>query len=192
MLQSCGGFTKSGHACARHGQALVRFATKFGQIMQKLLANGASGALLTDNETRRDTTSSHHRRQVSIKTRSAPHPPCEPCRSAHGVLRTGRDQFAHLLNDMIQSLIFAIYPMFKSEFSLSFGQIGLITLTYQITASLLQPLVGCGSSIFHPESSRVARMASGHRADATGLHSRCSRSAAMRAVPSSPCWPGWS
>ncbi|CAH2803354.1 MAG: Fosmidomycin resistance protein [uncultured Caballeronia sp.] len=111
-----------------------------------------------------------------------------------------------MLNDMIQSLILAIYPMFKSEFSLSFGQIGLITLTYQITASLLQPLVGlytdkhpkpyslpvgmgftlcglllmsmagsfpvlliaaalvgCGSSIFHPESSRVARMASGGR-----------------------------
>ena len=118
----------------------------------------------------------------------------------------GAISFAHLLNDMIQSLILAIYPMFKSEFALSFGQIGLITLTYQITASLLQPLVGlytdkhpkpyslpvgmgftlcglllmsaagsypvlliaaalvgCGSSIFHPESSRVARMASGGR-----------------------------
>src|ERR1700737_5502779 len=54
----------------------------------------------------------------------------------------GAISFAHLLNDMIQSLILAIYPMFKSEFALSFGQIGLITLTYQITASLLQPLVG--------------------------------------------------
>jgi FSR family fosmidomycin resistance protein-like MFS transporter len=118
----------------------------------------------------------------------------------------GAISFAHLLNDMIQSLILAIYPMFKSEFALSFGQIGLITLTYQITASLLQPLVGlytdkhpkpyslpvgmgftlsglllmsmagsfpvllvaaalvgCGSSVFHPESSRVARMASGGR-----------------------------
>ncbi len=117
----------------------------------------------------------------------------------------GAISFSHLLNDMIQSLILAIYPMLKSEFSLSFGQIGLITLTYQITASLLQPLVGlytdkhpkpyslpigmgftlsglllmsvapqlsgvllvaaalvgCGSSVFHPESSRVARMASG-------------------------------
>ena len=125
-------------------------------------------------------------------------------RTAFSVL--GAISFAHLLNDMIQSLILAIYPMFKSEFSLSFGQIGLITLTYQITASLLQPLVGlytdkhpkpyslpvgmgftlcglllmsmagsfpvllvaaalvgCGSSIFHPESSRVARMASGGR-----------------------------
>jgi FSR family fosmidomycin resistance protein-like MFS transporter len=116
----------------------------------------------------------------------------------------GSISFAHLLNDMIQSLLLAIYPMLKSAFDLSFGQIGLITLTYQITASLLQPiigfytdkrpkpyslpigmgftltgllllavapsypvllaaamLVGTGSSVFHPESSRVARMASG-------------------------------
>lgn len=114
--------------------------------------------------------------------------------------------FSHLLNDMIQSLILAIYPILQSDFSLSFAQIGMITLTYQITASLLQPfiglytdkypkpyslpigmgftltglillamantfpllllaaaLVGTGSSIFHPESSRVARMASGGR-----------------------------
>ena len=118
----------------------------------------------------------------------------------------GAISFSHLLNDMIQSLILAIYPMLKANFSLSFGQIGLITLTYQFTASLLQPLigfytdkypkpyslpvgmgftlgglvlmafapsfgwllvasalVGCGSSVFHPESSRVARMASGGR-----------------------------
>ncbi|MBU6489679.1 MAG: MFS transporter [Burkholderiales bacterium] len=118
----------------------------------------------------------------------------------------GAISFSHLLNDMIQSLILAIYPMLKENFSLSFAQIGLITLTYQITASLLQPLVGfytdkrpqpyslpvgmgftlsglvlmsvashfsvlliaaalvgCGSSVFHPESSRVARMASGGR-----------------------------
>ncbi|MFL6666434.1 MAG: MFS transporter, partial [Burkholderia ambifaria] len=116
----------------------------------------------------------------------------------------GAISFSHMLNDMIQSLILAIYPMLKSQFALSFAQIGLITLTYQITASLLQPLiglytdkrpkpyslpvgmgftlaglllmsaaqnfptllvaaalVGCGSSVFHPESSRVARMASG-------------------------------
>jgi MFS transporter, FSR family, fosmidomycin resistance protein len=118
----------------------------------------------------------------------------------------GAISFSHLMNDMIQSLILAIYPMLKSNFALSFAQIGLITLTYQITASLLQPLVGiytdkhpkpyslpvgmgftlaglllmsvapsfgvlliaaalvgCGSSVFHPESSRVARMASGGR-----------------------------
>ncbi|MBB5456717.1 MFS transporter [Paraburkholderia sp. Cpub6] len=125
-------------------------------------------------------------------------------RTVYSVL--GAISFSHLLNDMIQSLILAIYPMFKDNFSLSFGQIGLITLTYQVTASLLQPLVGsytdkhpkpyslpvgmgftltglllmsvapnfgvllvaaalvgCGSSVFHPESSRVARMASGGR-----------------------------
>ncbi|MCG1018182.1 MFS transporter [Mycetohabitans sp. B4] len=118
----------------------------------------------------------------------------------------GAISVSHLLNDMIQSLILAIYPMLKANFQLSFGQIGLITLTYQVTASLLQPLVGlytdkhpkpfslpigmgftlcglllmsvastfpilllaaslvgCGSSVFHPESSRVARMASGGR-----------------------------
>jgi FSR family fosmidomycin resistance protein-like MFS transporter len=121
-----------------------------------------------------------------------------------GVL--GALSFSHFLNDMMQSLILAIYPLLKASFSLSFTQIGLITLTYQITASLLQPvvglytdrhpkpyslpvgmgftllgllllavapsfevvlfaaaLVGTGSSIFHPESSRVARMASGGR-----------------------------
>src|SRR4051812_50216864 len=48
----------------------------------------------------------------------------------------------HLLNDMIQSLLPAIYPLLKDSFKLDFGQIGLITLTFQITASLLQPLVG--------------------------------------------------
>ncbi|MDE2613229.1 MAG: MFS transporter [Burkholderiales bacterium] len=118
----------------------------------------------------------------------------------------GAISFSHFLNDMVQSLILAIYPMIKGEFGLSFAQIGLITLTYQITASLLQPLVGLytdrrpqphslafgmgstlcgilllsvapsfgvvllaaalvgtGSSIFHPESSRIARLASGGR-----------------------------
>lgn len=118
----------------------------------------------------------------------------------------GAISFAHFLNDMMQSLILAIYPLLKSNFQLDFAHIGLITLVYQITASLLQPmvglytdkhpkpyslavgmgftlvglllmsmapnfgmlllaaaLVGTGSSIFHPESSRVARMASGGR-----------------------------
>jgi FSR family fosmidomycin resistance protein-like MFS transporter len=113
---------------------------------------------------------------------------------------------SHLLNDMMQSLIPAIYPVLKASFALDFGQIGLITLVYNLTASLLQPavgiytdkrpqpfslafgmamtlsgllilsvavnfamiliavaLVGTGSAIFHPESSRVARMASGGR-----------------------------
>jgi FSR family fosmidomycin resistance protein-like MFS transporter len=114
--------------------------------------------------------------------------------------------FCHLLNDMMQSLILALYPLLKRSYHLDFGQIGLITLTNQLTASLLQPLVGLftdrrpvpyslatgmgftltgllvlssaptfgavllavafmgmGSSVFHPESSRVARMASGGR-----------------------------
>ena len=114
--------------------------------------------------------------------------------------------FCHLLNDMMQSLLPAIYPELKADFGLNFGQIGIVTLVYQITASILQPLVGLyadrnptplalpggtmfslaglvvlsiahrygvlligasllgvGSSVFHPESSRVARMASGGR-----------------------------
>jgi FSR family fosmidomycin resistance protein-like MFS transporter len=114
--------------------------------------------------------------------------------------------FSHMLNDLIQSLIPSIYPILKTRFELSFAQIGLITLTFQLTASLLQPmvglytdrrplpyslvigmgstmcgvlllsqapnfptvlvaaaLVGSGSSVFHPESSRVARLASGGR-----------------------------
>lgn len=113
---------------------------------------------------------------------------------------------SHMLNDTIQSLIPAIYPILKDEFRLDFGQIGFITLTFQLTASVLQPmvglytdkrpqpfslaigmgftlmglllmsrawsypvllasvaLVGVGSSVFHPEASRVARMASGGR-----------------------------
>lgn len=111
---------------------------------------------------------------------------------------------AHLLNDMMQSVIPAVYPLLKEKYVLSFAQIGFITLTFQLTASLLQPvvghrtdkkpqpfsmvvgmvfslsgivllayanyfwlilcavgLVGLGSSIFHPEASRVAYMASG-------------------------------
>lgn len=118
----------------------------------------------------------------------------------------GAISLSHFLNDLLQSLIVAIYPLLKGNYDLNFTQIGLLTLTYQITASLLQPLVGLytdkhpqpyslvfgmgatllgllllscaptfplllvgaavvgiGSSIFHPESSRVARMASGGR-----------------------------
>ena len=113
---------------------------------------------------------------------------------------------SHLLNDTIQSLLPALYPLFKESLHLSFAQIGLITFTFQLTASLLQPvvgfhtdrrprpfslaigmaatlvglialsqatnfhailvaaaLVGTGSSVFHPEASRVARLASGGR-----------------------------
>src|SRR5574338_164088 len=114
--------------------------------------------------------------------------------------------FSHLLNDMMQSVLLAIYPMLKLGLNLSFAQIGLVTLAYQLTASLLQPLIGLstdrrpmpyslpvgmgftllgllslsqagsfgavltsamligmGSSVFHPESSRVARMAAGNQ-----------------------------
>lgn len=114
--------------------------------------------------------------------------------------------FSHLLNDTIQSIIPAIYPLLKDSFSLSYTQVGLITFTFQLAASLLQPvvgsftdkrpqpyslavgmgvsltgllllsfvssypmvllsvgLIGIGSSIFHPEASRVAYMASGGR-----------------------------
>lgn len=114
--------------------------------------------------------------------------------------------FAHLLNDAMQSLIPSIYPLIKKNYHISFAQVGLITLTYQLTASLLQPLVGSytdrrpqpyslaigmcftlmglislalaanftavlfsvalvgvGSSVFHPESSRMAHLASGGR-----------------------------
>ena len=114
--------------------------------------------------------------------------------------------FSHLLNDMLQALLPSIYPMLKDSFTLTFSEIGLLTLTYQLTASILQPIVGLytdhrpktqalavgmtftmtgllvlayapsyhvlllaallmglGSSIFHPESSRVARLASGGR-----------------------------
>lgn len=116
----------------------------------------------------------------------------------------GAASLCHLTNDMLQSLFLAAYPLLKGEFHLSFGQIGVLTLVFQITASLLQPLVGLytdrrpvpyslpfgmmistsgllalafahsyamlllggallgiGSSIFHPEASRLARLASG-------------------------------
>jgi FSR family fosmidomycin resistance protein-like MFS transporter len=118
----------------------------------------------------------------------------------------GAISFSHFLNDMMQSLIVAIYPLLKGEFQLSFAQIGVISLTYQLCASILQPvigvytdkhpkpyslsvgmgftligivvmafapnyasvltaaaLIGTGSAVFHPESSRIARLASGGR-----------------------------
>jgi FSR family fosmidomycin resistance protein-like MFS transporter len=116
----------------------------------------------------------------------------------------GAISFCHLLNDMVQSLLPSIYPILKSQFHLDFSQLGILTFTYQVVASILQPLVGhftdkrpmpfalpvgmsvtlcgllllavaptfgwlivasclvgVGSAIFHPESSRIARMASG-------------------------------
>lgn len=114
--------------------------------------------------------------------------------------------FSHLLNDTIQALLPSIYPLLKESYQLSFTQLGMITFTFQVTASLLQPLVGlmtdyrsmpfslpvgmsltltglvalgyagdfhhiliaaalvgAGSAIFHPEASRIAHMAAGHR-----------------------------
>ncbi|PUZ28734.1 MFS transporter [Chitinophaga parva] len=114
--------------------------------------------------------------------------------------------FAHLLNDMLQSIIPSAYPILKDQFGLSFSQIGIITLVYQLTASILQPfvgwymdkrptpyslavgmgftltgllllayadsfahilravcLIGVGSSVFHPEASKVAHLAAGER-----------------------------
>src|SRR6202047_286802 len=114
--------------------------------------------------------------------------------------------FSHFLNDTMQSLIASVYPILKESYALDFAQIGLITLAFQFTASLLQPvighftdrkpkpfslaigmgftffgllllsvaqhymvilvaaaLVGLGSAVFHPESSRIARLASGGR-----------------------------
>ena len=128
--------------------------------------------------------------------------PAARAKTSFGVL--GALSTSHMINDMMQSLILAMYPVLKGDFHLSFGQIGLITLTFQLTASLLQPLiglytdkrptpyslpcgmastlcgllllafapnfgtvllaaafVGLGSAIFHPESSRIARLASG-------------------------------
>lgn len=114
--------------------------------------------------------------------------------------------FAHFLNDMMQSVIPSIYPLLKEKYGFSFGQIGVITLVYQMTACILQPfvgryadrhplpfslaigmlftlggillvafannfglillavgVVGWGSSVFHPESSRIAQMAAGEK-----------------------------
>uniref|UniRef100_UPI002635DCE1 MFS transporter n=1 Tax=Pseudomonas sp. TaxID=306 RepID=UPI002635DCE1 len=118
----------------------------------------------------------------------------------------GAVAMAHLINDLIQSVLPSIYPMLKANYGLSFTQVGFITLTFQVTASLLQPwvgyytdrhpnplllpagaictllgilmlsmvgsfplillasaLIGIGSSTFHPEASRIARLASGGR-----------------------------
>jgi len=132
--------------------------------------------------------------------------PTDPRETATAFRVLAAISFCHLLNDMMQSVIPAVYPILKDTYRLDFGQIGLITLTSQLTASLLQPLVGLytdrrptpyslpvgmtftmvgliliasapsfamvlaavalvgmGSAVFHPESSRVARMASGGR-----------------------------
>ncbi len=132
----------------------------------------------------------------------APGPAPEAARTAFNILAAV--SLCHLLNDMVQSLLPSIYPILKVTFQLNFSQIGLLTFTYQVVASLLQPfiglytdrrpmpyalvvgmcftlagilllaiapsyglllaaaaVVGTGSAIFHPESSRIARLASG-------------------------------
>lgn len=133
-------------------------------------------------------------------------PIAPPSREAMVVAIVAAVSFCHCLNDLIQALLPAIYPVLKTTYHLDFGQIGLITLVFQVSASLLQPvvgfytdkkpqpyslvlgmgfsllgllllayagsyglillagaLIGVGSSIFHPESSRIARAASGGR-----------------------------
>jgi FSR family fosmidomycin resistance protein-like MFS transporter len=141
---------------------------------------------------------------VSTATTPATPAAAAPARTAMSILAA--ISFCHFLNDLLQSVIPAVYPILKSAYHLDFGQIGLITFSMQLTASLLQPvvgtftdkkpmpfslpvgmastlcglvllsrapafpmvlaavaLIGVGSSVFHPESSRVARMASGGR-----------------------------
>ncbi len=146
--------------------------------------------------------------QASLGSATRPAAGTEPARPATGtafavILSLS---FCHLLNDMMQSLVPALYPILKESYALDFGQIGLITLAFQCTASLLQPvvgmvtdrrpqpfslaagmgstllglllmaqagsypvillaaaLIGLGSAVFHPEASRVARMAAGGR-----------------------------
>lgn len=135
-------------------------------------------------------------------TIEAPEPGPSPGRTLFPILAAV--SLCHLLNDMVQSLLPSIYPLLKSNFNLDFSQVGLLSLTYQVVASLLQPfigmftdrrpvpyalafgmcftlagtlmlavaptfglllvaagVIGAGSAIFHPESSRIARIASG-------------------------------
>ncbi len=132
--------------------------------------------------------------------------PAAPAPAAPAFAVIGAISFSHLLNDLMQSLIPSVYPILKDNYALDFGQIGMITLAFMFTSSLLQPvigaytdkypkpfslalgmgftfaglillsvahhywvillaagLVGTGSAVFHPESSRIARMASGGR-----------------------------
>ena len=76
----------------------------------------------------------------SAQPLSGPAAPPQKARTSFGIL--GAISLSHLLNDMIQSLILAIYPLLQAEFSLTFVQIGMITLTFQLTSSLFQPVIG--------------------------------------------------
>ncbi len=163
-------------------------------VKSRALRATATNRRIHEYQSRHD----HRRRAVA---------PVQESAARNAVLSVlGAVSFSHFLNDLIQSLLPSIYPMLKSSYALDFGQIGLLTFTYQITASLLQPLVGAytdrrplpyslpvgmgftlcgllllsqagtfslllvaaalvgtGSSVFHPESSRIARLASGGR-----------------------------
>ena len=137
--------------------------------------------------------------------------------------------FCHLLNDMMQSLVPALYPILKDSYALSFSQVGFITLAFQCTASMLQPvvgmytdkhpqpyslmvgmgftlvglllmsqantyplillaaaLIGMGSSVFHPEASRVARMAAGGHIHAVEVTERGGEGGASSAPEKKP------
>ena len=141
---------------------------------------------------------------VAVPTVTAAPPVASGAGPAYVVL--GSISFSHFLNDTMQSLIPSVYPILKENYALDFAQIGLITLVFQVTASLLQPivgivtdkkampfslaigmgftfiglllisvahqypviliaaaLIGLGSAVFHPESARIARLASGGR-----------------------------
>lgn len=79
---------------------------------------------------------------ISESTQPVQGAPASPPKSRTSFKVLGAISLSHLLNDMIQSLILAIYPLLQSEFSLTFVQIGMITLTFQLASSLLQPVVG--------------------------------------------------
>ncbi len=145
---------------------------------------------------------------MAVSSASSPSPISAPtAQSSPLVMRIiAACALAHLINDLIQAVLPSIYPLLKANYDLSFAQVGLITLTFQVTASLLQPwvgfytdrkpmpnllplgtlctlvgivmlayvgsfamillaaaLIGIGSSTFHPETSRIARLASGGR-----------------------------
>lgn len=165
---------------------------------------------------RREDAPGHTERPPAVEAEAAPTAAVLPVTESAPIAPPGREQmvvaivaavgFCHCLNDLIQALLPAIYPILKDSYGLDFGQIGLITLVFQVSASLLQPivglytdrkpqpyslvlgmgfslagllllayagsyplillagaLIGVGSSIFHPESSRIARAASGGR-----------------------------
>ena len=165
-------------------------------------------------------------RHILNKLKGHPHVKAE---TTYGILFAVG--FCHLLNDMIQSVIPAMYPILKANLGLTFAQIGVITLVFQLTSSIFQPfvgryadrhpqpyslsagmcftlagllalafsshfltillavaIVGCGSSVFHPEASRVAQMASGGRKVWPNLSFRWEETAEAL---SARCWRHW-